>query len=280
MLKTIPLHHRLYSNFSRYGNYRGKLRLIRFIKQILRLDSVLAETKAGIMLLDPGDLVQSQILMNGCFEPKTLDLIISMLGEGDCFVDVGANVGQFSLAAAHCVGASGRVVAIEPSPSICAKLLVNRRLNGFEDKIEIFAAALADNDCCVRFEVPPPDNCGRSRELETKNKGLVETFFVPALQLTKAMQLVDVAKVKIVKIDVEGAELRVLRGLLANGTRSFPDNIIFEFVPWQFNYGSSPGELLQFLDKSGYKISSLDGKPFQLGDPVLEDNLWAKRIYS
>jgi FkbM family methyltransferase len=312
MRRSIPLRHRLYSRFAHYGNYRGKLRILRWVKQLLRLRTVLAETnrllkksfstektckkpneiegrfpktclfqqpaKAGMMLLDPSDFVQSQILINGCFEPKTLGLITSVLREGDCFVDVGANVGQFSLAAARCVGASGRVIAIEPSPSICAELLVNRRLNGFEDKIEVIAAALAEDDGCIRFEVPPPDNRGMSAELEPKNKGLVETFIVPGLQLAKLLQSIEVDKIKIVKIDVEGAELRVLRGMLQSGTRFHPENIIFEFVPWLFKYGSSPGELLQFIEQNGYKMFSIDGKPFKMGDPIPEDNLWAKHL--
>ena len=277
-MKSIPLLHRLYSSYSRSAKHRGKFRVLKWVRQLLGLSKIYANTKAGLMLLDPNDYVQSWILNEGCFEPRTFDLITSVLHEGDCFVDVGANVGQFSLAAARCVGMPGRVLAIEPNPTICTELLVNRRLNCLEDRIEVIATALTETERCIRFQVPPPINRGMSRELEAKNEGMVETYIVPALSLAKLLQSLNVDKVKFLKIDVEGAELYVMRGMLQNKTQCYPENIVFEFLPEHFNYGSTPVEFLHFLKQAGYNIFNIEGKHFNLGDPIPEDNLWAKYL--
>jgi len=275
-MKSIPLLHRLYASYSRCADHRGKLRVLRLVRQLLGLNKIYANTKAGLMLLDPSDYVQSWILNEGCFEAKTFGLITSVLREGDCFIDIGANVGQFSLAAAACVGASGRVIAIEPNPSICTELLVNRRLNGFENKIEVIAAALAEDSKCLRFQMPPSNNRGMSRECDPANKGSEETFIVPALSLANLLQSIGVGKVKFVKIDVEGAELRVLQGMFQNERRFYPENIVFEFLPEHFNYGTSPAQLVECLEQNGYKIFTIDDRAFQVGDPIIEQNLWAK----
>src|SRR5438874_8565674 len=70
------------------------------------------------------------LLVNGAYEPETQNLLLRVLPVGGVFVDIGANVGTFAIPAAKHVGPSGRVVAIEASPTVFKVLEKNVALNG------------------------------------------------------------------------------------------------------------------------------------------------------
>ncbi len=95
--------------------------------------------------------------------------------------------------------------------------------------------------------------------------------------LSKALQRLKIPRVDVVKIDVEGSELRALKGLLMDG-HYLPNHIIFEFLPDHFSYGATPKDLLTFVSGLGYEIVKIDGTPYQFGDKILEENLWARRV--
>ncbi len=103
---------RAFTWYAQQADHPAKLRIVDWLRALLGIRVVIAPTLAGWMKLDLLDFAQRAIFLDRVYEPATLALVTRLLKSGDCFVDVGANVGQYSLAASKIVGKTGRVIAI------------------------------------------------------------------------------------------------------------------------------------------------------------------------
>lgn len=130
------------------------------------------------------------------------------LNEGDTFVDVGANIGLHTVVGAKRVGEAGRVLAIEAMPRTIDHLRASLRLSGVEDRVEVWpvAAGASDEDDHI-FHVAAV--AGHS-SLYPLHEEVVEQVKVNIRSLDNLLPSVQV---KLVKIDVEGAELDVIQGM-------------------------------------------------------------------
>jgi FkbM family methyltransferase len=277
MSQQIPTLHWLFARYLRSRDHPAKLRIINWVRQLLKLEVLIAETKVGLMRLNINDLVQTNLFFHGLYEPQTVELITRLLAKGDCFVDVGANVGQYSLAAAGCVGREGCVVAIEPNPENCVDLLMNRRLNDYLEIIQVVTTAADEKESLLSFALPPPSNRGASREINRNITSDDDLYLVPGFRLTEIVGALSIRRIDVVKIDVEGSELRVLKGLLEQRSVPHPKHIVFEFIPEHFSYGGSPIELLKYLEDRKYEILTIVGDRYRFGEPIPEENLWARQ---
>ena len=260
---------RLLTRYASSPKHPAKWHILNLMLKATRKTTLVAPTQFGIMKLDTNDYVQAKIFHNGCYEPNTLKLVRALLRPGDCFVDVGANVGQFSLAAAALVGDTGRVLAFEPNPEICTDLMWNRRASAFGARVEVAAMALSDQTHLCEFEQPPALNRGMSRERRERS---AEWYRVHATTLAEFCKHAGINRVRLAKIDVEGDEFRVVRGALAGGLHL--ENIIFEFEPSHYDSHAAAREILCFLKDKGYEITDVLGN----ADPQSFDecNVWAK----
>jgi FkbM family methyltransferase len=154
------------------------------------------------------DLIQRHIYFFGNWEPNISAWIEATLRPGDCFVDVGANIGHYSLLASRLVGDSGHVVAIEAAPWIHAWLDRHVRLNQCRN-IRTVAVAAATERGVVKLYAGNPGNIGKTSTIARAGT----CIDVPALPLAEILQNEECARARIIKIDVEGAELEVLHGL-------------------------------------------------------------------
>jgi len=138
-----------------------------------------------------------------------------MLAPGDIFVDVGANIGYYSLLASGIVGRNGRVYSIEASPTILPLLRRNIALN-HADNVEVIHVIVSDHNGEQEFWLAPETERGRSTSVQSiatasgmHSEGSIRcgtlTSIVPADQLLNA---------RFIKIDVEGAERAVLEPLV------------------------------------------------------------------
>jgi FkbM family methyltransferase len=148
----------------------------------------------------------------GEYEQPVQDALASLVKPADVCYDIGANLGFFSLLFARFTGPAGLVYAFEPVPVNVSAIRRNAKLNGF-DNLEVMEIALSSNDGRVELlvakhvggavlgsvGVPPPDLKGRR---------WVTTSSVDSLIERRKVRAPDV-----IKIDVEGAELDVLRGM-------------------------------------------------------------------
>jgi FkbM family methyltransferase len=145
----------------------------------------------------------------GTSEPHVQRFLAVNLRAGQVFYDVGANVGFLTLVGARAVGHSGRVYSFEPLPDNVAALKHNVGLNRLS-QVEIIEAAVADESGSSEFAIGT-STTGRltTSHATTENRH----FPVRTVSLDDAVTEMGFAPPDVVKIDVEGAESRVLRGM-------------------------------------------------------------------
>jgi FkbM family methyltransferase len=165
----------------------------------------------------------------GMWEPHISALIETRLRHGDTFCDVGANIGYYSLLGSRAVGPLGKVIAIEASPMIYGRLLKNLRLNHVANVETVNVAVTAEPGQTPIYK-------GYDRNIGTastdRSRGHELEAVVQGLPLASILSAEDRKRLRLVKIDVEGAELSILQGL-ASGIREYsPDlEIIVEVTP-------------------------------------------------
>lgn len=162
------------------------------------------------------------------YEPHVTRVLTGLLSAGQTFVDVGANVGYFSLLAASRVGAAGRVIAFEPNPANCDLLRRSIAANEFEGVIALHSVAVAESRQTIHFSTAGVDSNGRVINPAEAAAEVVALPTVEAVALDEALDGVE--RVDVIKLDVEGAEARAWRGMQAVLARHRP-TLLFEFSP-------------------------------------------------
>jgi FkbM family methyltransferase len=131
---------------------------------------------------------------------------------GDTVIDVGAHIGLYSLIAAKRVGPSGKVIAIEPDPENCSLLQRNVELNKLTNVTILERAAFSSNSK-LKLYLPGKERGFTKLSTLMANRAVTENFLeIDATTLDYLMVMQGIAQVNWVKIDVEGAELEVLKG--------------------------------------------------------------------
>lgn len=139
----------------------------------------------------------------GSYEFEKQRLLARMLAPGQVMFDLGANVGFYTLLAARRVGPGGRVVAFEPLEGNVAYLRRHLRRNAVAN-VEVIQAAVADRPGTARFAPHRSNAMGR-----LSDSGDLE---VPVVSLDALFEAGSLPRPDVLKIDIEGAELRALRG--------------------------------------------------------------------
>lgn len=221
----------------------------------VRLDAV--ATWGGRFHCDLHDFVSSRIYYFGVWEPNLTGLLMRRLAKGDVFVDVGANIGYFSVLASRLVGETGRVVAIEASPRIHAMLADDLTLNQAAN-VRALNVAVSDHDGTAAIYAGPEENRGAT-SLRAERGGHYEAR-VRTAPLTDLLEPAELARVRFIKIDVEGAELPVLLDLLAH-LDVYPANmeIIVEVAPDEMRDAGVPLDtLIERFAAHGYNWYELE----------------------
>lgn len=202
--------------------------------------------------VDPRDVVLAKKLaLYGEFTPYEVHLLQRLLGHGDLFVDVGANIGLFSLYASRAVGAKGRVLAVEPDPSNASLLRRNLHRNGCTN-VEIFECAATNRSGTTQL-FQHSTNRGNLSLVDLNNTG--ESIEVTTVRLD---HLIDRSP-RCVKIDVEGAEGLVMEGMDRVFREDPPSHLLLEFNPTFLRaFGTDPLSLVSALAQRGYRLQRLD----------------------
>lgn len=190
------------------------------------------------------------------FEEREIDLLISLLGPGMTFVDVGANIGLFSLLASRKVGDTGTVLAFEPAAGTFERLRRNIELNG-SSRIVCERVALSDRTANAASLVHPSGRGDGYCFLRTSGTGTLEsnTESVRVLRLDDYAEEQDLRSIDVIKIDVEGGELSVLQGAKGILQRSASPVLLFECYPeWCNRSGTSPAAVFAWLRNAGFDV--------------------------
>ncbi|PDQ17842.1 methyltransferase [Mesorhizobium sanjuanii] len=191
----------------------------------------------------------------GTYELPIQETIASLLAPGNVFYDVGANIGFFSLIAARRVGPHGQVYAYEPVPRNAAAIGRSRDVNRLSI-IHVFTEAVGAvtgdaelllarhlGGATLAMESMPPDMSGR--------------LMVRTTTLDDSIATHGLRPPTLVKIDVEGAEVDVLRGMTAALTAYRPKVICEVDAATKSGLDRKAREIIEFLATAGYAVSSL-----------------------
>lgn len=146
----------------------------------------------------------------GLYDRRELRLVRDLLRGGGDFVDVGAHVGMYTVAAALALGEQGRVLALEPNPTALGQLEENLRLNGCTNVLAVRRAAAAAAGRALLHVPQTPDPSFSSLQAGRFAEG--EPVSVETSTVDDEVEAAGLEPV-LVKIDVEGAELEVLAGM-------------------------------------------------------------------
>lgn len=249
---------RIKLDFTRNWKLPGKERLSKWLKPS---DDLRSGLKNGITWLSHEDIaifttadnyIEWSLLSTGTYEDEINKLIRVSLKPGNVALDVGANIGLQSIRMAQCVGSSGQVYSFEPLNYLQKKFNKNIGLNRFEN-ITLFPFALSDQSGEITYSIDEHNWNQGTFNLNNKNSGgkAQQIIIKIADELTEIQSL---SQLDLIKIDVEGFEFQVLKGLKATLKKYLP-RIIFEYDHnyWE-NNGQKIGDCYEFLNSLGYKL--------------------------
>lgn len=183
------------------------------------------------------------------YDLGTQSILQALLREGDTFVDIGANEGMISLLATRLVGPSGKVISFEPNPTPRAKIEAAIQRNAIET-IDLRAIGLASEEAELVLSVPKINNGEASFGRPGYAEDQIEKVICPVKIGDDELNGVTP---RLIKIDVEGFETRVLRGLsqVLGGSQPF---VITEVVGDHLRRADSSVEAMQeVISRHGYK---------------------------
>jgi FkbM family methyltransferase len=206
-------------------------------------------------LLNPADLVPVTILRTGKWQPEVWHALEPSLHEGSVFLDVGAHIGYFTMKAAPKVGAAGHVLAFEPNPETLKLLYDNVAASGAHNVI-VEPVACTDKEETLTFYAAAVQNTGASslskRNAEMENALPPKSYMVQGRPIDAVVRQLNLAHVDAIKIDVEGAEVLVLRGTVETLRRFHPRLVIEEMADRLASFQTSMEDLSSLLHSAGY----------------------------
>jgi FkbM family methyltransferase len=237
-------------------------------------DSVVAE-RGGIRYhLDLNEGIDFSIYLLGAFEPGTQKTLQKLVKPGDVVFDIGANIGAHTLSMARSVGELGKVYAFEPADFAFAKLQRNLALNPelqartFPQQILLSASSAGSPPSEIYaswpFQSAEPVHPKLRGRLVSAEHATVET-------LDHFVQCNDIARLDLIKMDVDGHELPVLQGA-AETLRRFRPVLVMEMSPYiHAEFHHNFGHFVEILKDAGYKLRDADtGKSVPVDAAQLE----------
>jgi FkbM family methyltransferase len=191
----------------------------------------------------------------GDLEPGTRQLIQRFLGPGDLFVDVGANVGLHTIAAARAMQGTGKIVAFEPFEETKRLLEKTVWINGFTQIVEIHQAAVSHQRGFEDLFLGATS--GHHSLFASEVPREFQSVRVPTVRLDEVIGSDEV--VSLLKIDVEGAELDVVRGAVGTIVNNYDLALIVEFGALHLKHnGHSPDQWISVFTDLGLSYCAID----------------------
>jgi|GEM_PF-478783 len=207
------------------------------------------------------EFISTQLEETGSWEPLETDVVRRLCQPGDFVLDIGSNIGWYSVIASKVIGRTGRLVAFEPDPDNFAILSRNieRILDGAQASLH--HAAVSDTEGTLKLFLSA-GNRGDHRIFDdgTQRDSIeVQTLTLDVL-LAGEHRLPD-----LVKSDTQGSEARILRGAGATLARGWRPVFVIEFWPFGLcGSGDDPMKLWKELSDLGYQMFELTEQQLQL----------------
>jgi len=219
------------------------------------------------------DWIPIQLFWMGVYfvERKQTEHFKKLIKPGDIVIDVGAHIGYYTLIAAARVGKSGHVYAFEPTSNTFKILQKNIQMNNFTN-VSLYNLAISDKEGYVELYLSDTINTGATSIT-------VSEFFSGKIEKAKCITIdsflkkENIKKVDLIKIDVEGAEPKVLRGMKELLSKQSPKILIEINEERLKSFGYSKDYIYKFLLNKGYKAYDTHGNKIKPIYNYVEGNL-------
>lgn len=221
-------------------------RILSHLKNKVKSDFV--EIEGNKMFLDKEDSLN--ISIKNAFEPFETECVKKIIKKGDIVLDIGANIGYFTLIFANIVGETGRVFAFEPDPTNFDLLKKNVEINGYQNVV-LEQKALSNKIGKADLYLSKT-NMASHRIFKAGDKR--RSIEIDVITLDEYFKNFN-KKINFIKIDVEGVEPAVIQGGLKTLEKQDKIHIMIEFFPlWIKKFGIEPKEFLEMLTKYNFKF--------------------------
>jgi FkbM family methyltransferase len=229
---------------------------------------VLLWTKSGFkMFVDSRDVsIAPHLILEGIYEEHTDAVLRRIVKPGMHVVEIGANVGLFTLLMARCAGVNGSVYAFECDPTLARIARDNLEVNGLGQIGTVDERAVSKADGRLEFRAALRHRGGGTlvhdlQQIPELTESERETIVVDAVTLDHFAASYD-KKIDFLKIDAEGAEADIIRGGQSIfGDTNYPITIMMEFAPaFMRKGGTDPAIQLQQLATAGFRFSRVDDR--------------------
>jgi FkbM family methyltransferase len=214
------------------------------------------------MRLDLKDRGISQgLYLYGSREKDQVAIVRREIGSGMNVLDIGANMGYYVLLEASMLGKSGRIYAFEPHPDNVDMLKENLSLNHVSDRVEFYQRGMSDREGVMEFFVSPRSNLHtlnpKPVKGENKNTDFNGSINIGVTDIAKFLKEKD--NINFIRMDIEGHEIEVLRGLerALDGLRIFPSVLFETHITRYDDRQRNMKEVLKRLLEKGYTIDTI-----------------------
>ena len=215
-------------------------------------DKMLFNIDANLKVYLYKDSVLSRFIHTGGFEEDEIKYVLKTLKAGDTFIDIGANIGLFSLLASKKIGDNGKVICFEPAPETYKRLNENIELNQIKN-VESRNLGLSDKEDELKFYISDTGFDAWNSFAPTNDYKLRKAIDIKVSTLDKQLEDLDKSTIKFIKIDVEGWEKFVIQG----GKKFFQNYapiVMLEFTEENtFNAGYNIHDIFGELETLGYE---------------------------
>lgn len=180
--------------------------------------------------------------------------ILSFIDPGDIVLDIGGNIGQTALIIGHKVGKTGKVISFEPYPATIEKFERNLSLNDSISNVRLEKFGLGDRETKLLMHQDSVTNSGANRVVHQSLKEKTGVEEISIRTLDSYIKEKNISKIDLIKIDVEGFEMSVLKGGQQTLSEYKPDLFIELSTENLKDQETSGEELIKFLENIGYKI--------------------------
>jgi FkbM family methyltransferase len=251
---------------------RHRLRVLTDIAHIAQRESLLFEISAAgaqvliplenneaviRMKLDVEDIrsVPFTVIAEGPYEQFQAQILFTLGKSADNFLDIGANMGFYSLALAT-LNPALNVQSFEPQPRIYSCFATNISLNKLESQVKIYNYGLGSKEDILKMYIPAFTGSGGGSFANLHmEEGAAEEVLVSVKSLDTLVP--TNSKVDLIKIDVEGFEFEVIQGGLELIQSSKPTIVIELLRKWMKPFGKQPQDVINLLKPLGYEVFSI-----------------------
>lgn len=251
------------------GRNRARLALWHCLHALCPSRMVTCRFSGGLkMRFRVDDEIGRQIYTGGGFEYESCLFVQKAVAPGSVAVDLGANIGQFTLLLARAVGPAGRVHAFEPSPREGRILAENVRLNAFRNVV-IENLAVGERDGSAELHLGRPSQSGFNAldGIHREDLGSGERVRVEVVAFDSYWERKGLPRLDFIKVDVEGSEIRFLEGA-ERTLRRYRPTMLIEFSDLTLaKFNRRATDLRATLHRLGYELFALDRAGDLLPDP-------------